>query len=151
MLFAHGDVEQPLPSTVRLLDEMVTDFITDVCFESDRAAEIAGRQKVKLDDVKFAMRKNPSYLGKIEEMTEKKNEIEKTRKMVDMADDKFVKGDLLEKMAVDKRKAIKEEELGQDDDDDDDVADGNTERGKGRKGQKGKKPKLGDTKGPTKR
>lgn len=94
LLYAHGDVSNSLDSTKRVLDEMVTDFIVELSFEADRAAQLASRQKVKLDDFKFACRKDPVKLGKIEEVFAKKAEIDAARKAVDMSDDKIVKGDI---------------------------------------------------------
>jgi transcription initiation factor TFIID subunit 13 len=35
-LFAHGDTNPSLPSTRKVLDEVVTDFIVDLCFEIAR-------------------------------------------------------------------------------------------------------------------
>jgi len=90
------------------LDELVTDFITELCFEASRSAQISGRQKIKLDDIKFACRKNPLYLGKIEETYEKKREIEEARKLLDQNDDRITKSNV---------KALEEEPLGDKDDD----------------------------------
>jgi len=111
-LFAHGDTPQSLDSTKRVLDELLTDFITELCFEAHRSAQLAGRQKIKLDDIKFACRKNPSYLGKIEEIFGKKDEIDRARKTLDVTDDKITKSNL---------KALEEEEPLGDADDDMDV------------------------------
>lgn len=111
-LFAFGDAHQPLDGTRKVFDEIMTDFITEICFESARSAQLAGRQKVKLDDVKFACRKNPAYLGKMEETIDKKAEIDRAKKLVDVNDDKIIKSGV---------KAL-EEELGDADDD----ADANT-------------------------
>jgi transcription initiation factor TFIID subunit 13 len=105
-LFAHGDVPQSLDGTKKVLDELITDFITELCFEAHRSASLAGRQKIKLDDIRFACRKNPMYLGRIEDMLEKKKDIDLTRKIVNPDDDKLAKS------AV---KAM-EEELNEDDD-----------------------------------
>lgn len=107
-LFAHGDSHTPLELSKRVLDELVTDFITETCFEAHRSAQLAGRQKIKLDDIKFACRKNPQYLGKIQETLDKKTEIDAARKLVDQNDDKITKSNV---------KAVAEE-LGDDDDDD---------------------------------
>jgi len=107
-LFAHGDVPQSLDSTKRVFDELLTDFITELCFEASRSAHISGRQKIKLDDIKFACRKNPLYLGKIEETYEKKREIEEARKLLDQNDDRITKSNV---------KALEEEPLGDKDDD----------------------------------
>lgn len=97
-----------MDSTKRVLDELLTDFITELCFEAHRSAQLAGRQKIKLDDIKFACRKNPTYLGKIEEIFGKKDEIDKARKLLDQNDDKITKSNV---------KALEEEPLGDADDD----------------------------------
>jgi len=107
-LYAHGDVPQSLESTKKLFDELLTDFITELCFEAHRSASLSGRQKIKLDDIKFACRKNPIYLGKIEETIQKKVEIEAARKLLDQNDDKITKSNV---------KALEEEPLGDADDD----------------------------------
>lgn len=90
-LVSHGDSQQPLDSTKKVLDELLTDFITEICFESQRAAQLAGRQKIKVDDIKFACRKNPTYLGKMEDLNSKHKDIEKAKKLVDVNDDKIDK------------------------------------------------------------
>jgi transcription initiation factor TFIID subunit 13 len=107
-LFAHGDTQPSLDTTKRVLDELLTDFITEICFEAHRSAQLAGRQKIKLDDIKFACRKNPQYLGKIEEIFGKKDEIDRARKTLDVNDDKITKSNV---------KALEEEPLGDADDD----------------------------------
>jgi transcription initiation factor TFIID subunit 13 len=112
LLFAHGDVGNSLESTKKVLDEILTDFIVDLCFEADRPAQLAGRQKVKLDDFKFACRKDPIKLGKIEEVFAKKAEIEAARKAVDVNDDKITKATVEAMVGTD-------EPLGEGDDDQD--------------------------------
>lgn len=79
-----------------------------MCFEAHRSASLQNRQKIKLDDIKFACRKNPMYLGKIEEVSQKKVEIEAARKLLDQNDDKITKSNV---------KALEEEPLGDADDD----------------------------------
>ncbi|KAF4510665.1 hypothetical protein G6O67_002540 [Ophiocordyceps sinensis] len=34
LLFAYGDVKSPLPETVRVLDEILTDFMQSIAFEA---------------------------------------------------------------------------------------------------------------------
>ncbi|KAF7946274.1 hypothetical protein EAE96_009276 [Botrytis aclada] len=118
-LHAHGDVHHALETTTKTLDEIVTDFIIELCFEASRAAQIAGRQKVKLDDIKFACRKNPAFLGKITEVFEKKMFIDEAKKTFDATDDKLTKSS-----------GGKVETLGEEDD----VEDSVTVINKGRKG-----------------
>ncbi|TVY45004.1 Transcription initiation factor TFIID subunit [Lachnellula occidentalis] len=93
-LYGHGDVPQPLDSTKRVLDELLTDFITELCFEAARQAQLANRQKIKLEDIKFACRKNPAYLGKMAEMFKKDDDIKKAKKLLDVNDDKITKSSL---------------------------------------------------------
>ncbi|KAJ9133590.1 hypothetical protein NKR23_g10701 [Pleurostoma richardsiae] len=81
-LYAHGDVRQPLPETVRTLDEILTEFIQGVSFEATRVAQYAGRQKVKYEDFEFAMRRNPTFLGKVQDNFEMRRELEATRKIL---------------------------------------------------------------------
>lgn len=128
LLFAHGDTPTSLPSTIRVLDEIVSDFLISLCFEADRPAQLAGRQKVKLEDFKFAVRKDPLKLGKVEEVFERKKEIDEARKAVDVSDDRIVKDPTLMKMGG------REEELGAWDDEVEDVVGG----GKKEKGKRGK-------------
>jgi transcription initiation factor TFIID subunit 13 len=102
-------VRAPLNDTVRVLDEILTEFIQGVSFEATRAAQHAGRQKVKFEDFEFAMRRNPCYMGKIQEVFEKKKEIEAARKNFSIEDQLMKDADKEEKAAEKKaaRKAGK--------------------------------------------
>lgn len=82
-----------------MLDEIVTDFIQGVSFEATRAAHHAGRQKVKFEDFEFAMRRNPRFMGKIQEVFEKKKEIEAARKNFNIEDQLMKDADRDEKQA----------------------------------------------------
>jgi transcription initiation factor TFIID subunit 13 len=99
LLYGHGDVRAPLNETVRVLDEILTEFIQGVSFEATRAAQHAGRQMVKFEDFEFAMRRNPYYMGKIQEMFEKKKEIEAARKGFNIEDQLMKDADKEEKAA----------------------------------------------------
>jgi transcription initiation factor TFIID subunit 13 len=123
LLYAHGDVKQPLPETVRVLDEMVTEFIQGVAFEATRAANYSGRQKVKYEDFEFAFRKNSIFLGKVKETFDKKVEIEKARQILKDTEDDIMKDAAdaekkkKEAAASASASARVEEELGEADDD----------------------------------
>ncbi|KXJ86686.1 transcription initiation factor IID, 18kD subunit-domain-containing protein [Microdochium bolleyi] len=91
LLFAYGDVEKPLPETVRVADEIVTEFLEGVCFEASRHAQVAGRQKLKFDDFEFALRHSPAYLGKVRNMIDKRQHINKMRKTFNQDDDTLAK------------------------------------------------------------
>jgi len=87
LLFAHGDIRNPLPSTIRTLDSITTDYIIQICFGAAQSAALHNRAKVKIDDVMFALRKNPGALGRIEEMQEKSKVIQVARKAIDTEGD----------------------------------------------------------------
>lgn len=91
LLYAHGDVKNPLPETVRVLDEILTDFMQSIAFEAARAAQYSGRQKIKYEDFEFAFRKNPAFLGKVQEVFEKQKEIKKAREILRDGDDEIMK------------------------------------------------------------
>lgn len=76
---------------MRVLDEIVTEFLEGVCFEASRHAQVAGRQKLKFDDFEFALRRNPQYLGKVKAMIEKRQTIKEMRKTFNQDDDALMK------------------------------------------------------------
>jgi transcription initiation factor TFIID subunit 13 len=79
LLLGNGDVAEPLPETMRVLDEILTDFMQSLAFEATRAAHYSGRQKIKYEDFEFAFRKNPAFLGRVQETFEKQKMIKKAR------------------------------------------------------------------------
>lgn len=87
-LYAFGDDEAPLPETVRVLDEIVTDFIIETCHVAAHAAHYSGRQKVKVDDFLFAIRKSPEMLGRVQELLKMDRELKEARKQFDAAEGK---------------------------------------------------------------
>ncbi|KAJ3497904.1 hypothetical protein NLG97_g1544 [Lecanicillium saksenae] len=133
LLYAHGDVKNPLPETVRVLDEILTDFMQSIAFEAARAAQYSGRQKIKYEDFEFAFRKNPAFLGKVQEVFEKQKEIKKAREILRDAEDDIMKDAAEEEKKREKaegpsagnssKPVNKEEELGEADDDADAEAD----------------------------
>lgn len=132
LLYAHGDVKNPLPETVRVLDEILTDFMQSIAFEATKAAHYSGRQKIKYEDFEFAFRKNPAFLGKVQEVFEKQKEIKKAREILRDGEDEIMKDAADEEKKKDKNEGTKggaaqtskvEEELGEDDDDLDAEAD----------------------------
>ena len=64
-----------------MLDEVVTEFIQGLSFEATRVAQLAGRQKVKYEDFEFAMRRNPIFLGKVQDNFERKKEVDMAKKL----------------------------------------------------------------------
>lgn len=80
LLYGCGDVRHPLPETMKVLDEIATEFIQGLSFEATRMAQYSGRQKVKYEDFEFSFRRNPQYLGRVQEVFELKKHIAEARK-----------------------------------------------------------------------
>ncbi|KAJ2993429.1 hypothetical protein NUW58_g1845 [Xylaria curta] len=116
LLYAYGDVHDPIPETVRVLDEIVTEFLEGVCFEASRHAQVAGRQKLKFDDFEFALRRNPQYLGKVKAMIEKRQTIKEMRKTFNQDDDALMKDMAARDKDTNNAKQEEDELLGLDDD-----------------------------------
>ncbi|KAF2256135.1 transcription initiation factor IID, 18 kDa subunit, partial [Trematosphaeria pertusa] len=82
-LVAYGDCIPPLPETIRTLDEIITDYIIETCHEAAAVAHHARRQKIKLDDFKFMLRRDTAKLGRVSEMLETDKELKRKRKAFD--------------------------------------------------------------------
>ncbi|KAI9376828.1 transcription initiation factor IID, 18kD subunit-domain-containing protein [Aspergillus egyptiacus] len=126
LLLAYGDPAPhpsfpsgPLPETVRVLDEIVTDFILEMCHGAAQYANYSRRQKIKVDDFRFALRRDPNKLGRVQELLRMERELKEARKQFDQNDDQV--GNLKDAG----KKGL--EELGE-------TADGKKGKGKGKRG-----------------
>ncbi|KAF2085944.1 TFIID-18kDa-domain-containing protein [Saccharata proteae CBS 121410] len=85
-LVAFGDSRAPLPETIRVLDEIITDFIIETCHEAALCASYSRRAKIKVDDFKFILRKDPVKLGRVTELLGKERELRESRKVFEVED-----------------------------------------------------------------
>ena len=141
MLYAFGDKYEPLDETVRVLDEIVTDYIIETSHVAAKAADFSGRTKLKNDDFRFAIRKDEVATGRVQELQAADKTIKTTKKVFDDTEGRIglerggrkkkkedagsevgsAKKDLELKGKRNRKKALGEmpedEELGEDDDD----------------------------------
>ncbi|KAM5466528.1 hypothetical protein MauCBS54593_005785 [Microsporum audouinii] len=96
LLYAYGDTtphsnfpQEPNAETVRVLDEIVTDFIIETCHEAAQVANYSNRQKVKADDFRFILRRDPVKLGRVQELFRLERELKEARKAFDQNDDRL--------------------------------------------------------------
>ncbi|ORY11119.1 transcription initiation factor IID, 18kD subunit-domain-containing protein [Clohesyomyces aquaticus] len=82
-LVAFGDDDHPLPETVKCLDEIITDFIIESCHSAASIAHHSRRAKIKVDDFKFMLRRDPTKLGRVSELLEADKELKRKRKAFD--------------------------------------------------------------------
>ncbi|KAF8418547.1 transcription initiation factor IID, 18kD subunit-domain-containing protein [Tirmania nivea] len=54
--------------SVELLDDLVTEYIVDMCYKAAKMATYVRRNKIKVDDFKFALRRDLKKLGKVKEL-----------------------------------------------------------------------------------
>ncbi|KAL0636698.1 Transcription initiation factor TFIID subunit 13 [Maublancomyces gigas] len=83
LMYAFGDDSEPLQESVNVLDEIVTDYIVDMCHDAARMASQARRNKIKVDDFKFALRRDSKKLGRVEELLVMAKVIADARKQFD--------------------------------------------------------------------
>ena len=66
-----------------VLDEILTDFIIETCHAAALSASYSRRQKIKVDDFKFVLRKNDQLLGRVLEQLYRDKTLKEARKVVD--------------------------------------------------------------------
>lgn len=71
-----------------MLEDILQEYITAVCFEAHRIARAGHRQKLKVEDFKFALRHDPIKLGRVEELLAMQKEINEARKTFDNSEGK---------------------------------------------------------------
>lgn len=81
-----SSLQKPYTETVRVLDEILTDFIIETCHEAVAVATYSGRAKLKMADFEWVLRKDVLKLGHVRGMFEKKRDIDSKKKAFDVAD-----------------------------------------------------------------
>ncbi|KAK4610127.1 Transcription initiation factor TFIID subunit 13 [Fulvia fulva] len=84
LLYAFGDVSSgSLPETIRVLDEILTDFIIESCHIAATSASYSRRQKIKQDDFRWVLRHNGQMLGRVNEQLAREKVLKMQRKAID--------------------------------------------------------------------
>jgi transcription initiation factor TFIID subunit 13 len=90
LLYAYGDNVRtrdspaPLQTTIQTLDEILTDFIIETCHYAALSASYSRRQKIKVDDFKFVLRRDERLLGKVLEQLWREKRMREQRKIIEM-------------------------------------------------------------------
>lgn len=71
-------------NTITALDEILTDFIIETCHYAALSASYSRRQKIKVDDFKFALRRDERLLGRVQEQQWREKKLKEDRKNVVM-------------------------------------------------------------------
>lgn len=60
--------DEALPETLQTLEDITVNYLIDIFNETLKSAEVHGRNRIKLEDLKFAVRKDPRKLNRIDEI-----------------------------------------------------------------------------------
>lgn len=85
-------------------------FIIETCHEAALCASYSRRAKIKVDDFKFILRKDPVKLGRVTELLNKEKEIRTQRKVFAVDDEQIGKEEGKEEKRKGKRKDGKADE-----------------------------------------
>ncbi|KAJ1980763.1 hypothetical protein H4R35_000985 [Dimargaris xerosporica] len=78
-MYGFGDAPHPNPETVNLMEDILIDYITDMCFQASRVAQRRG--KVTVRDFKFALRLDDKKLARVEELLKMSEVIKESRRL----------------------------------------------------------------------
>ncbi|KAF1814497.1 TFIID-18kDa-domain-containing protein [Eremomyces bilateralis CBS 781.70] len=92
-LYAFGDDRNPLPETVKVLDEIIVDYVIETCHAAALCASYSRRSKIKVDDFKFALRRDPKKLGRVVELLNKQKDLQREKRLFDVDEGKLGKGE----------------------------------------------------------
>ncbi|BGP32427.1 hypothetical protein JCM10296v2_004208 [Rhodotorula toruloides] len=80
MMYGFGD-ENPAPDSIAVMEELVIEHITDICMQAHLIS--TNRGKIKVDDFRFALRRDPKKLARIDELLFMQEEIARARRGFD--------------------------------------------------------------------
>ena len=78
-----GDRPYSLDSTVSALEDILVDFISRLSHTMVNYASSQGRNRIKLNDLEFALRNDPLKLGLMLYILEQSHKIERAKKLFD--------------------------------------------------------------------
>lgn len=94
LLYAYGDVAQPLSETVNCLDELVSSYLTDICHNANKVSKhTISKSKIKIDDFRFVLRNDPIKLGRADELIATNKLITEAKKQFNETDTTIARSD----------------------------------------------------------
>lgn len=82
MLYGFGDEKQPNDDTLEVLEQIVTDYIKEVC---RKALEVGKPNRINLEDIHYLIRRDPKKFCRVKELLSLSEELKKARKAFDDA------------------------------------------------------------------
>ncbi|CAO3585643.1 unnamed protein product [Absidia cylindrospora] len=81
LMYGFGDVPNPSADSIALMDDLVIDYITEMCQKVSKVSESRG--KLRVEDFKFVLRKDPKKLARVEELLYMNEDIRKAKQLFD--------------------------------------------------------------------
>lgn len=131
LLFALGDRPALTDGTIAALEDVLIEYLVDLCHKFQSYAHTQGRTRVKMNDVVFALRNDPLKLARLEYIVEQNDRIQRAKKMFEAKTGSFAE------IGGDKKGR-------EDQDSDDDLDDGDDEEDSGRTTETKKKKKSSE-------
>jgi transcription initiation factor TFIID subunit 13 len=108
MMYGFGDAPQTLPSTVDLMEEMVSEYIMNII---QRAGDLGRKRgRFRTEDIIFLVRKDPKRYARIEELLYMNEELKRARRAFEIED--------YEQLALERAKHAKDQKSANCDDKD---------------------------------
>ena len=82
----------PYPETLRVLDEILTDFIIETCHGAVKRAEVMNRQKINAQDFEWVIRHDKFKMGRVQDLLRRNKALKEDRKLVDGNEESGGKG-----------------------------------------------------------
>lgn len=76
-MYSFGDDVNPDPEATNVLEEILIDFIMEICYKAQKAS--GNRGKIKIEDIKFVLRNDPKKLNRVEELLYMQEDIKRAR------------------------------------------------------------------------
>ena len=90
----------PYPETLRVLDEILTDFIIETCHVAVQHATLAGRQKVGQKDFDFVIRRDKNKMGRVQDLVRRQKVIKESKKLPGVGGEEGAKGGKMDEDAL---------------------------------------------------
>jgi transcription initiation factor TFIID subunit 13 len=88
MMYGFGDDPNPRQESVDLIEDLVMEYIVQLCQEALNTANVSG-SKVKIEDFLFVLRKDEKKLRRAEELLYRFDELQRARKAFDTTGENF--------------------------------------------------------------
>ncbi|KAI8138114.1 transcription initiation factor IID, 18kD subunit-domain-containing protein [Fennellomyces sp. T-0311] len=81
LMYGFGDVPNPASDSIAVMDDLVINYITEMCQEAAKVAEHRG--KVRVEDFKYILRKDRKKIGRVEELLYMSEDIRRAKQLFD--------------------------------------------------------------------